>query len=297
VTGPPDQHPEPNTTPGRRERNRAIRHSQLMAAATEIVSAQGIEGLTMQLLAERVQCAVGTIYTYFDSKSSLLTALQISAIELLSDSVHHSRPLWEEAISSEELHPQTAALVRLTAFGHLFATAPLMHPREFELLQILLSTPRRATSDEDAMRVTPHALALIDQLRTLLEDAVESGALQPETPSNGAPDFSLGRTVRWTGAMNGALLVSNVAVVPQEPAVAAEESGGAFPPLASGLFDGRALAIRVARDFLLGWGAEPSRLQDAEEFVERLRRADQLVRPGSIDDDPTIPARPGTAAG
>lgn len=54
---------------GRRARNRIARHDQLMTASMEILAQEGVEGLTMMAVAERVGCAVGTIYTYFDSKS------------------------------------------------------------------------------------------------------------------------------------------------------------------------------------------------------------------------------------
>ena len=58
---------------GRRALNRVARHSQLMAAATEIFEESGLAGLTMQAVAERVDCAVGTIYTYFpDGRDQLV---------------------------------------------------------------------------------------------------------------------------------------------------------------------------------------------------------------------------------
>jgi len=258
--------------PGRRARNRAARYDQLMTAASEIVSSEGLDGLTMQSVADRVDCAVGTIYTYFDSKSSLLTALQISAIETLGASFRHSRDLWEEELAASDLDEGTRALARLVAFGHLFTAAPSMHPREFELLQMLLSTRRRETSDEDARRVLPYALGLINEFRLMIEAAVEQGALRPDE-ANPADDQSLSRTVRWAGALNGALLVSNAAAVP----------GGDAPQpidpdvLTGGLLDGRVLALHLARDLLAGWGADPQALAAAEDFVRQLAARDRLA--------------------
>lgn len=243
-----------------------------MAAASEIVSSQGLDGLTMQAVADRVDCAVGTIYTYFDSKSSLLTALQIAAIETLGQSFARSRQLWDSEIVDAGLDEPTAALARLVAFGHLFTTAPLMHPREFELLQVLLSTARRETSDEDAMRVVPHALMLINEFRVLIEAAIDAGVLEDGVPDGGAGDQSLSRTVRWAGGLNGALLVSNAAAVPT-----ADPTGA---PLVPELFDGRVLALELAEDMLLGWGAPRDVLDAAKAFVEDLRARDLLVVPG-----------------
>ena len=267
---------------GRRARNRAARHEQLMSAASEIVSTEGLDGLTMQAVADRVDCAVGTIYTYIDSKSSLLTALQIAAIETLGTSFRRSRALWDEDLAMADLDEATVALVRLVAFGHLFTNAPTLHPREFELLQVLLSTRRRETSDEDAQKVLPYAVGLINEFRLLIEAAVELGALRAERKDGTFDDHSLGRTVAWAGALNGALLVSNVATVPTE----GDDSAG----LLGDIFDGRTLALRVGHDLLAGWGAPAEPLAAAERFVQQLRDAGRIAVSGApeVGEDGTV---------
>ena len=86
-------------TQGRREQNRVARNHDLLLAATEIIATEGVEGLTMQAVADNVGCAVGTIYTYFESKSALLAALQLAAIQTLIDTFTASAESWERAIS------------------------------------------------------------------------------------------------------------------------------------------------------------------------------------------------------
>ena len=253
-----------------------------MSAASEIVSTEGLDGLTMQAVADRVECAVGTIYTYFDSKSSLLTALQIAAIETLGTSFRRSRVMWDEDLAGSDLDEATTALVRLVAFGHLFTNAPTLHPREFELLQVLLSTRRRETSDEDAQKVLPYALGLINEFRLLIEAAVEVGALRAEERDGSFDDHSLGRTIAWAGALNGALLVSNVATVPTDGEETAAFMGD--------IFDGRMLALRVGRDLLAGWGAPIEQLTAAEAFVQKLSDSDRIAVSGApeVDEDAAV---------
>jgi len=175
------------------------------------------------------------------------------------------------------------------AFGHLFTSAPTLHPREFELLQVLLSTRRRETSDEDAQRVLPHALGLINEFRLLIEAAVAVGALRGEEQDGSFDDNSLGRTIAWAGALNGALLVSNVATVPTEDQDLA---------LMGDIFDGRRLALRVGRDLLAGWGAPAEQLAAAEEFVQQLRDADRIAVSGAAEvaEDGTVDLTEATAA-
>ena len=105
---------------GRRALNRIARKGQLMAAATEIFEESGLAGLTMQAVAERVDCAVGTIYTYFDSKSALLAELQVEAIKVLTAALERSEAVWDQEIADAELDEGLAALVRLVAASRMF---------------------------------------------------------------------------------------------------------------------------------------------------------------------------------
>jgi AcrR family transcriptional regulator len=261
-----------NTEPsGRRALNRIARHGQLLAAATEIIAESGLEGLTMQAVAERVDCAVGTIYTYFPSKSALLAELQVEAITTLSSSIERSGAVWNEEIAAAGLDAATTALVRLVAFGRLFAGMADLHPREFELLQAHISSARRELTDEDTPTVVPHALSLLTQLHVLIEDALAVGALSTRDELGAAdPQQTLRRTLRWVGGLNGALQVSNASSNPAW--LSAEE------------LDGRRLAIALAQDMLLGWGAPPRTLATANEFVADLAARDLLMRRGGSEE-------------
>ena len=259
---------------GRRALNRAARHDQLMSAATDIVTEEGLHGLTMQAVAERVGCAVGTIYTYFDSKSALLSALQVSAIQILMASYHEAAEMWEAELAESDLDEAAAALVRLVALSHVFVSSSDLHPREFEMLQMLISIRQDLTTNEDRDSVLPVALALINDTRVLIDGAVETGALTPvpvridADPLND-PDSSLNRTLRWAGGLNGAMLVSNVGVDPAR--------------INPDLFDGQRLALSLADDMLIGWGAPRRTLTSAHAFVDGLADKGRLLpAPGEL---------------
>ena len=248
----------PEATQGRRELNRETRNHDLLLAATEIIATEGVEGLTMQAVADNVGCAVGTIYTYFDSKSGLLAALQVNAIQTLIDTFTASAESWEHAISKADLDPAVAALARLVAIGQIFVAAGDIHEREFDLLQMLISTPADLTTDSDRQDVIPLALELLDTVRVFIDLAILVGALS--LPSS---DSSVSRAVRWAGGINGALLVSNVGI----------EASRKNPTI----FDGQAIALSLAQDLLLGWGAPLHDLDAANLFVDHLIATDQLV--------------------
>lgn len=251
---------------GRRAQNRLARHQQLTEAATEIISESGLEGLTMQAVAERVDCAVGTIYTYFSSKSALLAELQVEALQTLGSAFERSSQVWDTEIEEAGLDEALATLVRLVALGHLFVAAQDLHPREFELLQVHIATARRELTPEDTPEVVPHALAMLARLSQLIDRAVEVGALSTRAEMGVDEQQTLRRTLRWLGGLNGALMVSNAT---SDPAwLTAEE------------LDGRRLAIALGQDMLLGWGAPPRTLASANEFVADLAARGQLMRRG-----------------
>ena len=107
----------------------------------------------MQAVAERVDCAVGTIYTYFDSKSALISALQIDAIRKLISTYHLTAEMWDDAL--DDTDEAVAALVRIIGFGRLFVSGPDLHPREFELLQMLITTRERLLTSDDVEGGSP----------------------------------------------------------------------------------------------------------------------------------------------
>lgn len=264
----------PQEATGRRARNRVARHDQLMLAAGEILATEGLDGLTMMAVADRVGCAVGTIYTYFSSKSSLLSALQSTAIQRLMATYHTAAEMWEVHLDESDVDDLTAALTRTVAMGRLFVLVGDLHPREFEMLQMLITIKQDLTTNEDRDSVMPVALAFLNDIRSLIDGAVDAGALRPcgegpYTSATSLPDNSIDRTLRWVGAINGALLVSNVGVDPDR--------------IDPSIFDGRRLALSLAHDLLLGWGADPEALAQAEALADEMQAAGHLA-PNPTDD-------------
>lgn len=252
---------------GRRARNRAARHDQLLAAAGELVTEHGLDGLTMQAVADKVDCAVGTIYTYFDSKSALVAALQTSAIQTLMGTYHRSAARWDEVLERPDIDDAVASLARLLGFGHLFLAWKDLHPREFEFLQMLVATPVHTVTMDDARAVVPHALALLNEGRVLIDAAMATGALAPTTDR--PADDSLTRTLRWAGGLNGALMVGNTGGEPSLPDPAA--------------FDGTRLALLLSEDLLIAWGAPLKTLEEARKLVEEMRVRGELLPVGETD--------------
>lgn len=255
---------------GRRARNRVARHDQLLTAASDIVDESGLDGLTMQAVADRVDCAVGTIYTYFNSKASLIAALQGAAMQTILATYHRAAEQWDDALEESGLDdPAVESLVRVLAYGQLFLAGPELNPREFEFLQMALNSPVNLVDVDDVSALTTHALTLLAEGLVLIDGAVASGAISAPDPGRG--DDALRRILRWIGALDGALLLANVRV----EAMSASDAAA---------FDARRLGLLTSEDMLLAWGAPPRVLKAAVDELDRMQRAGSfLPRPEPRD--------------
>lgn len=248
---------------GKRERNRVARHSELVTAAGAIVAENGLDGLTMQEVAARVDCAVGTIYTYFPSKSALLAALQANAIGVLSRSFEAASKQWDEVLGTADIDEQITALTRMINMGRLFVGWQHLQPREFDFLQMISLSRDRMLTAKDVATVVPLALALFAEARVIHDATLDTGALRQDPDRPG--DMGTARTVRWIGSLNGAILVGN-------------STAGAIGDLDPNAFDQQALTDAVTRDYLLAWGASTEQLDAATRSSDRMM-ADGTVLP------------------
>ena len=210
------------------------RREEILRVARAAVEAEGLDGLTIKGLAVELDCAVGTLYTYFPSKAALVAAMQADAIRRLGAAY---------AAVAERLEPEVLRgsegerpLARLVLFGRSAIASERHLPDEVHLQQRLLTTPGIFGSAEyDA--VTGVAFEVLARPQGLLAEAVAQGALR-------AGD-AFDRTLRWIAATSGVLLLRGI----QHPG--------------AGVFDTRVLADDLTTDLLLGWGADADLLAAA----------------------------------
>jgi AcrR family transcriptional regulator len=252
---------------GRRARNRAARHHAYVRAAQHLVTREGIDALTMQRLADEVDAAVGTIYTYFPSKSALLAEMQRQAIERLTASYKLGRAYLDQALSGD---PRTDALARVVGFTRFWVASFDVFPDEAMLLQLLMAEVNPRIAADDAVAVLPAAFALLGEARVCIEAAQAGGALT-------AGD-AMQRTVLLAAAMNGVLLTAKLRQWDEA------------------LFDGPRLADVLVADLLTGWGASGTDLIAATAAVDRFARRSPLAPQITDEDEDEVPSEPERAS-
>jgi AcrR family transcriptional regulator len=147
-----------STAPERAPQGSAKR-SQILAAATDLIAARGVEGMTMRQLASASGLNIATLYHYFGSKADLLGAIV--------DERHYDTGLRELSLPVDTTLPPGP---RLAAFVAQLADQAL---GELRLWRLLIGESLR----DDAV-----ALAEARRLSGALEGAIDRwlGELFPE---------------------------------------------------------------------------------------------------------------------
>jgi AcrR family transcriptional regulator len=247
---------------GRRARNRLARHRAFLDAALRIATDEGLHRLTMQRLADELDVAIGTVYTYFPSKGALVAEVQREAVDRLTASYLLLCPAIDERVA--DLDPSVASLAHLAGFARFCIQSLDTLPQEQRLLQQLMYDADQLVPTEEGARVLPVVLRLLDLARERFAVAAEVGALHEAD--------AMDRTIVLAASLNGVLQVSKLARWDAD------------------LLDGARLARQLIDGLLAGWGADPEQLGAAHAVIDGIARRRPLARPL-----PTGPA-PGAVA-
>ena len=230
----------------RRSRRREARRDEFLTAASAVAAEDGIEALTMKALSDRLDCAVGSAYTYFRSKGALVAAMQAAAIGRLVAAYDGAAPGVEPLLAERDEDERTIG--RLVAFGRFIVAAEREMPHDFRLQQQLLATPT-AMESSDAEAVVPMAFDLLGRPQALIAAAAAAGALDGDLEDG----VTFERAVTWVAAVNGVLSLDSIQIP------------------AAGLFDTALMADRLSHDLLRSWGADPAVLAAMSALVPDRR--------------------------
>jgi AcrR family transcriptional regulator len=124
-----------SATSERRERERAHRHQLIITAARELAETEGWEAVTTRRLAERVEYSQPVLYSHFNGKDAIVSAVALDGFSELAAHLHRAR----------EAAPDLGRAMRAVARAYLeFATErPALYQAMF-----VLPTDLKFASDE-----------------------------------------------------------------------------------------------------------------------------------------------------
>ena len=143
-----------------------------------LVVADGMEGLTIARLANRMNASVGAVYRYFQSKEALVVGLQELAIADFHAFMQGRLAAHEPRMAG--VPADTRALARLlVAFGSYLEHAE-HSPRPHRLVDTFLSFPEAVLSDVEARSIGERLIEpVLTTFVSLLAEAARAGAIDP----------------------------------------------------------------------------------------------------------------------
>jgi TetR/AcrR family tetracycline transcriptional repressor len=120
----------------------SLTREQVIDAALTLADESGLDGLTMQALAGRLDCGVMTLYGYLESKEDLLEAIALRGLQDL----RFARPLPTDAAGVLQAWGRTlrATLLRHPALPAIFISQPVIGPGILRGVEALLGALRGA---------------------------------------------------------------------------------------------------------------------------------------------------------
>jgi AcrR family transcriptional regulator len=89
----------------RRERERAQRRQVIVSAARELAEAEGWESVTTRRLADRIEYSQPVLYSHFEGKDAIVSAVALEGFGELATILHNAR----ESADATDAEPQAVA--------------------------------------------------------------------------------------------------------------------------------------------------------------------------------------------
>jgi AcrR family transcriptional regulator len=145
----------------RRDRLKQELRDEIIAAARDLFVTEGYANVSIRKIADRVGCAPGTIYLYFEDKDSILSAICVETFAKLDKRM--------EAIRNDKGDP----LERLRRGGRTYIQFALDHPFHYLVTFGLTGTAR--FKNQEAHNAGEHSFECMRQCVRL---CVEAGMLR-----------------------------------------------------------------------------------------------------------------------
>jgi AcrR family transcriptional regulator len=227
-----------------RQQKREVTFDRIIEAAMRVVSAGGLDALTMQGLAADLGFAVGALYRYFPGKDGVVVAVQRRIVEAIGEELAAALGRADLGLArGRALPPRQAVLVRLWLVVNVYESMATTRPTEFGLLSMTLGDPRRLVQDQDAAELVPAMSALLQLVGGLFTAAAAAGALK-------AGDAARRTLVLWT-SVQGALQLRKL------------------ERFQVGAIEATAVLHEAVTTLLVGWGA---RAEDTESTRQRAKK-------------------------
>ena len=151
----------------RREREKAARKGQILAAARSLLFKKGIRATSINQIARKAELGVGTIYFYYQSKEEIFYSLQEEGLDILFHDI--------DAIGRSETAPEE----KLRATGHAYLRFSSEHKDYFDIINYFLATPSVILGAELKQRIDRKGSRILKLIDGFVQAGIDDGHFRP----------------------------------------------------------------------------------------------------------------------
>lgn len=219
----------------KRKKKHVARREEMLDVAMALLVEDGVDALTMPRLAKRLDAGVGALYRYFPGKQELMVALQKRALVGFGAFV---RTFVDDAlVGASASSSEVAAVARVVAAARAYRAHAEAQPVAHLLMDAMMSDPRPLLTLDEAADVNETLAPVLEGVGRLLEDAVAGGVLSPG-------DTARRVHVLWAGVHGLDHFAKRDRMQPEA-------------------LKSAHLLAEMLRALLVGWGADPARVEAA----------------------------------
>lgn len=164
-------------TAERREKAKEALRTKIVEAARDIVSAEGLEALSMRALAERIEYSPATIYLYFRDKEELLQNVVEEGFRRLSEKVQEQTVAAGEGANAAQRH---------RALGRAYARFAIENTAYFRVMFELPTVARLGGDTGCRPEARREAEASWCNVEATVQQAIDEGLIQVRDAQHGA---------------------------------------------------------------------------------------------------------------
>lgn len=226
-----------------RARRRAKRRQSILDTALELIGTHGLDGLTVHALATALDLTPGALYRYFKSKDEILVALAVHVVTSLRDSFAAAASSMDAALTDTDASPAIKALAPLWLVCDVYGTLGEDRPHQFQLLSLLLGTPKPIVETSTARAGVMPTFQLLGELAMRFDAAAAAGAFTPA--------LAIERVILLWSSLHGMLERRKLNRLVAQP------------------FDLEHLTTELVKTLFVGWGAHRDDVEAARQLSKQ----------------------------
>jgi AcrR family transcriptional regulator len=158
----------------RRERERKERKKLILNAARSLLFEKGLNATSINLVAQRAELGVGTIYSYYSSKEEIFAALQEEGLHLLYTK------------SRKRCRLEKKPPAKLRGIAEVYIDFSENNSDYFDIINYFLSSPRVLLDEKLKKGVDRHGEEIIALIESVIQEGIEQRIFAPSAPRKDA---------------------------------------------------------------------------------------------------------------